>query len=155
MPPREKLPRRAASRLTEPESEHESGDESEVYHPGKDDGESESNKNAQDSESSVGVPEDLDPPPKDPPSKRVKKNVVVAGRSQCPYCPNTIHRQTSNIARHLEIHQGKGIQIGNKEQIKAIAKRIFNNSKASQMEAQIRHNCKLREAQPEQDITRG
>ena len=124
------------------ESDQESGDASDVFNlneSGHDEGEA--------TDSSVRVPDDMEPPPKNPRCKRVNKNVTVAGRAHCRYCNKYVYWQMSNIQRHLEIHQGKGIQVGNKQEIQAEARQIFTELKASLTEARIKHNLKVLEAE--------
>ena len=120
------------------ESDQESGDASDVFDlskSGHDEGEA--------TDSSVGVPDDIEPPPQNPRGKRVNKNVTVAGRSHCRFCNRYMYQQMTNIQRHLEIHQGKGIQVGNKQEIQAEARQMFTESKASLTEAHIKHSLKL------------
>ena len=111
--PRKKAPRRAVTQAPIRESDQESGDASDVFNlneSGHDEGEV--------TDSSVGVLDDMEPPPPNPRCKRVNKNVTVAGQAHCRFCDKYVYRQMSNIQRHLEIHQGKGIQVGNNKRSK-------------------------------------
>ena len=126
------------------ESDQESGDASDVFDPNKS-----AHNEGEATDSSVGVLNDIEPPPKNPWCKRVNKNVTVAGRSHCRFCNRYVYPQMTNIQQHLEIHQGKGIQVGNKQEIQAEARQMFMELKASLTEARIKHNLKFLEAERE------
>ena len=92
------------------ESDQESGDASDIFDPNKS-----AHDEAEATDSSVGVPDDIEPPPENPQGKQVNKNIAM--RSHCRFCNGYVYRQKTNFQWHLEIHLGKGIQVVNKQKI--------------------------------------
>ena len=128
------------------ESVQESRDASDVFDTNKS-----AHNEGEATDSPVGITDDIEPTPENPQVKRVNKNLTVAGQSHCRFYNRYLYRQMTNIQWHLEIHQGKGIQVGNKQEIQTEAQRMFTESKASLTEARIKHNLKLLEAERERE----